>query len=72
MTDHDLAQLETAIIVLRDQLVSTMKTLEQAVLLIDQLMTEMRLANVTPSAGIIFTKASFDQKMRLLLAKDRP
>ena len=43
----------------------------QALLLIDQLLTEMRLANVTPSAGVIFTKAEFDRRMKVLLRQDK-
>lgn len=45
------------------------RMLATAIALIDQLMTEMRLANVVPSAGVIFTKAEFDRQMRILLGR---
>lgn len=45
--------------------------LTHALFLIDQLLTEMRLANVTPSAQIIFSKAEFDRQMRILLGHER-
>jgi hypothetical protein len=40
--------------------------------LLDQLLTEMRLANVAPSPGIIVAKADFDRAMRRLLDRDQP
>jgi hypothetical protein len=43
--------------------------LNTATLLLDELITEMRLANVTPSAKIIVTKANFDRAMRKLLGR---
>jgi hypothetical protein len=50
----------------RQQLTEALNT---ATLLLDQLLTEMRLANVTPSAKIIVTKANYDRAMRKLLGR---
>jgi hypothetical protein len=41
--------------------------LETALILLDQLLTEMRIAGVTPSAGVVVTKAKFDAAMRKIL-----
>lgn len=52
---------------LNDEKQDLTRALEQSMLMIDKLLTEMRLANVTPSAGLIVTKAAFDQAMRKVL-----
>ena len=52
----------------RTMLVDALNT---ATILLDQLLTEMRLANVAPSSGVIITKAEFDAAMRKLLGRDR-
>lgn len=44
--------------------------LNTATLLLDQVLTEMRLANVTPSAKMIYSKANFDQAMKKLISYD--
>lgn len=46
-------------------------SLTHGLLLIDALLTEMRLANVTPSATVIVSKAEFERQMRILLGHDR-
>lgn len=46
--------------------------LQTATLLLDEIMTEMRLANVTPSAKMIYSKANFDQAMKKLLRYEPP
>ena len=56
---------------LNDQRQALTAALDTATLLLDQLLTEMRLANVTPSQGIIFTKAAYDQAMQKLLRRAR-
>lgn len=56
---------------LGDQRQMLVNVLSEALHLMDQLLTEMRLANVAPSAGVIVTKASFDQTMRKLLGHVR-
>lgn len=56
---------------LSSQRAQVVAALTQAILLLDQLMTEMRLANLAPSAGLIFTKAEFDRKMKTLLGQDK-
>jgi homogentisate 1,2-dioxygenase len=44
-----------------------MEALTNAMILLDRLLTEMRQANVTPSAGVIVHKAEFDRAMTKLL-----
>lgn len=44
--------------------------LNTATLLLDEALTEMRLANVTPSAKMIYSKANFDQAMKKLIGYD--
>lgn len=56
---------------LNDQRASLMEVLTHGLLLLDQLLTEMRLANVTPSSPIIVSKAEFDKAMRKLLAGNK-
>lgn len=45
--------------------------LDGALMLIDNLLKEMRSANVRPSPAIVSFKAGFDQGMRELLGKSR-
>lgn len=44
--------------------------LNAATLLLNEALTEMRLANVTPSAKMIYSKANFDQAMKKLISYD--
>ena len=44
--------------------------LNTATLLLDEALTTMRVANVTPSAKMIYTKANFDQAMKKMLGYD--
>lgn len=76
-TEHD--RLQTAYKVacfnvteLTDQRTKLTDALNTALFLLDQLLTEMRLANVTPSAGIIVSRADLDRAMRKLFGRDRP
>lgn len=62
---------EELILQLRSERAILLGVLTHGIMLLDQLMTEMRLANVTPSAGIIFSKAEFDRQMRILLEKNK-
>ena len=75
---QDLVRLRRAyqiacvnIVELGDQRQMLVNVLGDALHLMDQLLTEMRLANVAPSAGVIITKAEFDQTMRKLLSRDQ-
>lgn len=65
---QDIADLTNE---LRRQHAQFVGLLTHALLLLDQLTTEMRLANVTPSAQIIYSKAEFDRQMRILLGRDK-
>jgi hypothetical protein len=56
---------------LGDQRGKLTDALNTALFLLDQLLTEMRLANVAPSSGVIITKAELDHAMRKLLGRDR-
>jgi hypothetical protein len=47
------------------------EALSTATLLLDEALTTMRVANVTPSAQMIYTKANFDQAMKKLLGHAR-
>jgi Tfp pilus assembly protein PilO len=60
------------VVALTDQRTALTAALDRATLLLDQLLTEMRLANVTPSSGVIFHKAGLDQAMHKLLALKPP
>jgi hypothetical protein len=46
-----------------------MAALVSAHVLLDHLLTEMRTADITPSAGVIVHKAEFDRAMRELLGR---
>lgn len=60
---------EELILQLRSERAVLLGVLTQALILSDQLMTEMRLANVTPSGPVVFSKAEFDRQMRILLGR---
>lgn len=72
----DLARIQTAyriacmnIAELNDQRQKLTSALNAAVLLLDQLLAEMRDKGVTPSPQIIAFKAGFDKGMRELLGQ---
>lgn len=69
MTDVGIPETpeEELILLLRSQRAQVMGILVHGMMLLDQLLTEMRLANVTPSAQVIFSKAEFDRQIRMLL-----
>lgn len=76
--DPDVARLRRAyqiaclnITELNDQRAALTDALTTVMYLLDQLLTEMRLANVAPSAGIIIAKADFDRAMRKVLDRDQ-
>jgi hypothetical protein len=47
------------------------ETLGRALTLVEHLLSEMRVAGVTPSSQAVFTKAGLDQSMRKLLRKEQ-
>jgi hypothetical protein len=55
---------------LGDQRQRLTDALNTALFLLDQLLTEMRLADVAPSSGVIITKAELDRAIRKLLGRD--
>lgn len=76
--DPDITRLRRAyqtaclnITELTDQRQALVDALATSMYLLDQLLTEMRLANVTPSAAVIITKADFDRAIRRLLGHDQ-
>lgn len=77
--DPDIARLRRAyhmavtnLTELTDQRTMLTDALNTALFLLDQLLTEMRLANVAPSAGVIISKADLDRAIRKLLGRGRP
>lgn len=56
---------------LNDQRALLTEALNNATILLDQLLTEMRLKDVTPSPGVIVVKAEFDRAMRKLLGHEQ-
>ena len=75
--DPDITRLRRAYMIacvniadLTDHRTMLTEVLVTATILLDQLLTELRMANVTPSPGVIVTKAEFDKTMRRLLGRD--
>jgi len=54
------------IVELNDKLAKVMEAFESAMLVIDQLLTDLRAANATPSPGLILAKGRLDIAMKRL------
>jgi septal ring factor EnvC (AmiA/AmiB activator) len=65
---YNIAELSEQKTELNSQKKMLGEALNTATLLLDEMLTEMRLANVTPSAKMIYSKAQFDQAMKKLLS----
>jgi len=74
----EVARLQTSLRIaceniaqLSDQRTQLSEALNTATLLIDQLLTDLRLAGGSPSQGLLIAKANFDVTMQRLLGHER-
>jgi len=71
ITVRSLTKLNDEVALLKEQRAALTLTLEKALKLVEFLLTEMRVAGVTPSSQAVFTKAALDQAMSQLMGMGR-
>jgi|SRR5215467_10097877 len=64
----NLVGLNDEVALLKDQRTHLTLTLEKSLKLVEFLLTEMRVAGMTPSSQAVFTKAALDQAMSKLVS----